>query len=52
MGCFTKTNEWFVKQKNAEVEDYKNRPRNICNPDPTLLGVCNHVNNVLLTALK
>lgn len=41
MGCFTKTGEWFLKKKHVSADQLKNRPRNICNPDPTLLGTCN-----------
>lgn len=52
MGCFTKTGEWFYKRSNHDVKNYKNRARNICNPDPTLLGTCNQINYICLKLLK
>jgi len=52
MKCFPKSGEWFIKRANEDVLGLSNRPRNICNPSSELLGVCNHVNFILLACLK
>jgi len=52
MKCFPKSGEWFIKRTREDVLGLSNRPRNICNPSTELLGVCNHVNFILLACLK
>lgn len=52
MKCFPKSGEWFIKNAHEDVLGLSNRPRNICNPSTELLGVCNHINFILLACLK
>jgi len=52
LSCFPKVGEFFMKMMDTLYSSLSNRPRNIGNPDVTLLGICNHVNFIGLMCLK
>jgi hypothetical protein len=52
MSCFPKVGEFFMKNMCINVEQTGKRSRNICSPDLTLLGTCNHINYIGLSILK
>lgn len=52
MSCFSKVGEFFLLYFYAIFDKISNRARNICSPDSTLLGTCNHINYIGLGLLK
>lgn len=52
LSCFPKCGEFFLRHVRSIVSKLSNRPRNICCPDISLLGLANHINFIGLKCLK